>query len=392
MIKVILKIDIVNSLDMNDQANKRKTFKIGIYGCKEIIGLECLFYNIPLVYDAVVVSEKAIMYKIDSKKIISIMNIEKNSYNSFNEYTQNKMKNLLKRLYQIKSINIECFTYKKINKYGKSNEINFRDLYNKVHNYNKEEEEPFSTPPCINVIKNIDPLIYKNFNVSPKNDSNKLIIKFHKPLVNNSLQVINGPKKNLISQNIKNEIEKSKRNISLNYGAFNKYSNDNKFIDNKIDILKKKFINAVSLHKLKLSNNSFSKFDDENILNLPKISLINYSEMSSNFANEKKKSLIELLKSFEKINKEDIENEEINLFQKALNYKSAKLNNNSVLNNSSQHTEENDFKAIKKESQKNLSDRRKSIHKNSRRNSPKFRNLFVLKRRINLEKIKIKNN
>jgi len=39
MIKVILKIDIVNSLDLIDQANKRKTFKIGIYGCKEIIGL-----------------------------------------------------------------------------------------------------------------------------------------------------------------------------------------------------------------------------------------------------------------------------------------------------------------------------------------------------------------
>ena len=67
MREVIRKLKLVNLNHLKEIVKKKKNFKIVIFGSKEILGLECLVYNLPIFYQAIVVSDKAKIYKIDSK-------------------------------------------------------------------------------------------------------------------------------------------------------------------------------------------------------------------------------------------------------------------------------------------------------------------------------------
>ena len=63
-------ISILNKVQ-NDyfiaEATKKRSFKICIFGSTEMIGFEPYFYNIPCFYRAVVVSEKAKFFRVESK-------------------------------------------------------------------------------------------------------------------------------------------------------------------------------------------------------------------------------------------------------------------------------------------------------------------------------------
>jgi hypothetical protein len=62
---------LILNLVQNDyfmaEASKKRSFKICIFGSTEMIGFEAFFYNIPSFYRALVVSEKAKFFRVESR-------------------------------------------------------------------------------------------------------------------------------------------------------------------------------------------------------------------------------------------------------------------------------------------------------------------------------------
>ena len=290
------------------------------------------------------------------------------------------MKMIIKRLNEIKNINLE-YEKKKIEEV-KINKSEFKELVERLNkSINGKEIASLPTPNILST-KMIELMFYKNITSSPKNKCNVTKIDYSDmKLIKKPISVI---KEVTIAQ------EKEKLDLLEAIRLRNKseiIANKNKVLDLKMNNLNKRIEKCLSIDKVKSSTNKYSKFDDDNILNLPKISLINYSDINIKInSDNKKKSIIDLFRSCQKINKEDIENyEELKLFQKALNKQNYRNNKLVGVSNSSISKDTTNATFLKNEKMKNML-KTTCVHIDIDKyegNVNQFRNLFVIKKSKN---------
>ena len=101
-----------NNDDLKTYLYKTQKNKILMVGKYEIIGLESFFYNIPYITTARVTSIRAKVFKIDTKQLWQILNIEVDCIPELKNLVLNKTKILKKRFFGINNIKIQLIDEK----------------------------------------------------------------------------------------------------------------------------------------------------------------------------------------------------------------------------------------------------------------------------------------
>ena len=82
------------------EMEKKKPFKLCIFGSKEIIGLESFFFKIPIFFNAEVSSERSRLYKMEIKNVVKILNEEKSCVPDLKDLAIKRIEIIIKRLYE----------------------------------------------------------------------------------------------------------------------------------------------------------------------------------------------------------------------------------------------------------------------------------------------------
>jgi len=219
--------DFFNDIDLDmknqpekfiEEFKKKKTlnlFRLTGYDC---IGLEQLYYNKKILYQATVSSDSAKLYELDVGDIRKIFLINKNSFNSFDSYVNKKLRNLVKRLISWKQMIIQKIDSNddyldSQNKESSTNtHINSNNTSKKYSNKNnnifKKESNTFNCAYLTNS-KKYSFISKSNNIISPENifNSDKRLQKYEANNIMNSgttdLNVNNAYNININSQSVK---------------------------------------------------------------------------------------------------------------------------------------------------------------------------------------------
>ena len=213
------------------EMNKKRTFNLCILTEKELIGIEEIFLKIPYLCNAKVISQKAIIFTLDNKKLYNMIDEEKTILIPYIKTSTNKLMSFIERIYNVKKTFIDLI------KANISKDKFY--LYSNVKNC--ELDNSTSKSKRKNLQRQESILDFqKNSSEEDEDNKNKK---------NNKQYVILGDKV-LKIQNLKNDIlnfhsiKKSKSSIQIIQS--NKYSsqrnneyndlyyNDDTFLENKI--------------------------------------------------------------------------------------------------------------------------------------------------------------
>jgi hypothetical protein len=244
---------------MKAEMNKKKAFKICIFGKKEALGLECFNYDIPVYFNAIVCTEKVKMYKIEHKKASSILFEEKPCFIDLKEQASTRIEMIVKRLFDI-------FNYK-------ANLIEEMDKkVFKLKKTNSTNSLVASNIPGLNKTHIIETQFYKNLTnnqpqsqIKPK-QSNPL-------LLSNLAEAIRSRNSLGFSQDLGSASSSNRFKVnSLKALSFK----DTPRMTSQADDIKFKKFNEKSL---KLTLSEVNKFEDQNLSNavLPRINTMFFS-------------------------------------------------------------------------------------------------------------------
>ena len=402
-----------NIKSLKEEFLKKKLKTLTILKQNELMGILCFYFNLNFhIYNAICISESAIIYKISKKNLDLIIKTEKIE-NKLNNFINNKIKVVYDIFHNNNKINIKLADEK--------------ENYNKKYLAEKYENDNNKNKTINNNDKHI--MKFKKLNINKfriiKNFSEKKIISNILNFNNNNNN--NDNKKNKINNNIKfnnfinidNYYNRHKRNkfkstcnsnlyiTSINNNINNNSNNNNNSIENQL--LKKikneiySFNNDFYNSFNHLHNNSSTKFItilDNNNFNNTQIESQTFKKEINN--NNNNNNLI----SYEKINNNELhKSNSVKIFGKKLNFpfistsnfkleKYKKFNNNKILINNNiinNSIKNNKFSFIKINEELNdieINKKREQL-KRSYRNF-KFNYFFNLKKK-EYTKIKLDN-
>ena len=89
------------------EMKKKRTFNLCILTEKELIGIEEIFLKIPYLCNAKVISQKAIIFTLDNKKLYNMIDDEKTILIPYIKTSTNKLISLIERIYNVKKTFID---------------------------------------------------------------------------------------------------------------------------------------------------------------------------------------------------------------------------------------------------------------------------------------------
>ena len=89
------------------EMNKKRNFNLCILTEKELIGIEEIFLKIPYLCNAKVISQKAIIFTLDNKKLYNMIDEEKTILIPYIKTSTNKLISLIERIYDVKKTFID---------------------------------------------------------------------------------------------------------------------------------------------------------------------------------------------------------------------------------------------------------------------------------------------
>ena len=90
---------------------------------KEIIGMECLYYDINYFYNAKSITKKSVFYKIRTNKFMEIIDLENSVENKYINESERKMEFLISRLFNLNKVKFNLFKLKNIKFFSYNDDI-----------------------------------------------------------------------------------------------------------------------------------------------------------------------------------------------------------------------------------------------------------------------------
>ena len=307
----------LKNLRNNSFNSNKEEIRLIIFDKKDIIGLECLYYDINYFYNAKIISKTANFYKIKKDKFIEILNLDSVEKNYIEE-SERKMDFMISRLLNLKKIKIDLIEFKNNDFLLKlNNVIKIKSKNNKICNFNFPYVSLSPTSNEENKKK-----IYKNYNEAfdekknyPEkikrmtlfsnyilNEKNQKYISESKKNKENNIANNNFNKKKLININLRKTYNKiNKKNIRRNNSELEKINDffeteNNMFNKNlKISGISAYFKKALLEESLSDNNENLNNSKKKNlfpeILKTPKIKSEEKSKVMSDKRNENSISL-----------------------------------------------------------------------------------------------------
>ena len=185
----------------NEITSAEHEIRLVILEEKDTIGLECLYYGLNYFYNAKVINKKAILYKISKKKLLEILDIERENIEiKYIHECERKIDFLMLRLFNLKKVKLNLIQNKKLNY-----------LLNNYSQYNGRNDKIFS------------------FNITQKNHKMKLIKRNNEFIGKNKndkiKNIINIFKNSFINDKNKKYLSKTKKYKNSNKNLYNKINN-----------------------------------------------------------------------------------------------------------------------------------------------------------------------